>query len=77
MTWLPRSAFRSSLCGAPTFADASSQRRVFDSGYYAALNDPKVTLLQDDTVVNVKGDQVITKKGVKVKADVIVLSTVR
>lgn len=52
------------------------QRRVFDSGYYKSLNDPKITLLQDDSVVNVKGDQVITKNGVKVKADVIVLCTV-
>ncbi|ORY41822.1 hypothetical protein BCR35DRAFT_356412 [Leucosporidium creatinivorum] len=55
--------------------DVAAKRRVFDSGYYKSLNDPKITLLQDDSVVNAKGDQVITKNGVKVKADIIVLCT--
>ncbi|SCV74893.1 BQ2448_7922 [Microbotryum intermedium] len=55
--------------------DIAAKRRVFDSGYYAALNNPKVDLVQDDALESVKGDTVTTKNGRKFKADVIVLCT--
>ncbi|SCZ87860.1 BZ3500_MvSof-1268-A1-R1_Chr2-3g05328 [Microbotryum saponariae] len=65
---------------SPSFAstadfDIAAKRRVFDSGYYAALNNPKVDLVQDDALESVKGDTVTTKNGRKFKADVIVLCT--
>ncbi|KAK4047414.1 hypothetical protein OIV83_005461 [Microbotryomycetes sp. JL201] len=55
--------------------DIAAKRRVFDSGYYDALNNPKVELIQDDTVVTAKGHEVVTKNGKRIPADVIVLCT--
>lgn len=49
---------------------------MFDTGYYAALNDPKLTLLPNDNVVDADGDYAITASGKKIKADIIVLCTV-
>lgn len=43
--------------------------------YYEALNSPNFELLQGDSVTNVKGDQVFTKNGKQLRADVIVLCT--
>ncbi|KAK4055872.1 hypothetical protein OIO90_003129 [Microbotryomycetes sp. JL221] len=58
----------------PDFAIAT-KRRVFDMGYYEALNNPKVELVADDSVESAKGNEVITKKGKRIPADVIVLCT--
>lgn len=55
--------------------DIAAKRRIFDSGYYKATNAPNFELLQGDSVTNVKGDQVFTKNGKQIRADVIVLST--
>ena len=56
--------------------EIAAKRRVFDGGYYKALNNPKVELIPDDAVVSAKGKEVITKSGRRVPADVIVLCTV-
>ncbi|KAK4047415.1 hypothetical protein OIV83_005462 [Microbotryomycetes sp. JL201] len=55
--------------------DIAAKRRIFDSGYYKALNNPKVELIQDDYVVSAKGHEVITKGGKRVPADIVVLCT--
>ncbi|GAA6039275.1 hypothetical protein JCM8097_003239 [Rhodosporidiobolus ruineniae] len=55
--------------------DVAAKRRVFDAGYYEALNAPNMELIADDTVVGVKGDKVFTKNGREVRADIIALAT--
>lgn len=57
--------------------DIAAKRRIFDSGYYASLNNDNVELIQDDSVESLKEDSVVTANGVEVKADVVVLCTVR
>ncbi|KAM0786416.1 hypothetical protein ACM66B_001881 [Microbotryomycetes sp. NB124-2] len=55
--------------------EIATKRRIFDSGYYQSLNNPKVELVQDDRVVSAKGDEVVTKSGKRIPADVVVLCT--
>ncbi|SCZ92516.1 BZ3500_MvSof-1268-A1-R1_Chr5-2g07934 [Microbotryum saponariae] len=44
----------------PNF-EVMAKRRVFDSGYYKALHNPKVDLISDDALETVKGDTVTTR----------------
>ena len=48
---------------------------MFDSGYYAALHNENVELIQDDGVSAMTATGVVTGKGVEVEADVVVLCT--
>lgn len=55
--------------------DIAAKRRVFDDGYYKALHNPNVELIVDDVVKSFDATGVVTTKGVKVEADVVVLCT--
>ncbi|KAM0750918.1 FAD/NAD(P)-binding domain-containing protein [Meredithblackwellia eburnea MCA 4105] len=64
--------FREAL--TPDF-DLGAKRRIFDSGYVEATNNPKFDLVQDDAVVKLNKKSVTTLKGREIEADVVVLST--
>ena len=68
--------FRSLLNPASNEADGPSQRRIFDSGYYLALNKPNFSLIEG-SIQEFKKHSVVVSTGEEVKADIIVLSTVR
>lgn len=55
--------------------DIAAKRRIFDSGFYKALNEPNMELVIGDSVTQLTPTGVITKSGRSIPADVIVLCT--
>lgn len=72
--WEPRCVLPSaSLIRSPT--PLPPQRRVLDRvGYYKSLE--KVELISGQSIVSAEGKTVVTNKGVKINAEVVILCTV-
>lgn len=58
----------------PNF-NVGAKRRIFDSGYYEALNRENFTLHMDDGVATFKKNSIVTKKGVEIPCDICVFAT--